>query len=82
MQKISNLFVLLLPVLIYKKYLKFWGISNPVRSIFFRSSLRTNRDCLASLKCRTPCQNRHDYRLDHPQGRQDQKTTQVKANSL
>ena len=37
------------------------------------SSLRTNRDCLASLKCRTPCQNRHDYRLNHPQGRQDQK---------
>ena len=30
------------------------------------SSLRTNRDCLASLKCRTPCQNRHDYRLNHP----------------
>ena len=37
------------------------------------SSLRTNRDCLASLKCRTPCQNRHDYRLNHPQGRPDQK---------
>ena len=30
------------------------------------SSLRTNRDCLASLKCRTPYQNRHDYRLNHP----------------
>ena len=30
------------------------------------SSLRTNRDCLASLKCRTPCQNRHDYRLNYP----------------
>ena len=39
------------------------------------SSLRTNRDSLASLKSRTPCQNRHDYRLNHPQGRQDQKNT-------
>ena len=39
------------------------------------SSLRTNRDCLASLKCRTPCQNRHDYRLNHPPRKTRPKTT-------
>ena len=46
------------------------------------SSLRTNRDCLASLKCRTPCQNRHYYRLNHPPRKTRPKTTQVKAKSL
>ena len=46
------------------------------------SSLQTNRDCLASLKCRTPCQNRHDYRLNHPPRKTRPKTTQVKAKSL
>ena len=46
------------------------------------SSLRTNRDCLASLKCRTPCQNRHDYRLNHPPRKTRPKTTWVKAKSL
>ena len=46
------------------------------------SSLRTNRDCLASLKCRTPCQNRHDYRLNHPPRKTRPKTTRVKAKSL
>ena len=39
------------------------------------SSLRTNRDCLASLKCRTPCQNRHDYRLNHLPRKTRPKTT-------
>ena len=39
------------------------------------SSLWTNRDCLASLKCRTPCQNRHDYRLNHPPRKTRPKTT-------
>ena len=45
------------------------------------SSLRTNRDCLASLKCRTPCQNRHDYRLTHPPRKTRPKTTRVKARA-
>ena len=45
------------------------------------SSLRTNRDCLASLKCRTPCQNRHDYRLNHPPRKTRPKTTRVKARA-
>ena len=46
------------------------------------SSLQTNRDCLASLKCRTPCQNRHDYRLNHPPRKTRPKATRVKAKSL
>ena len=45
-------------------------------------SLRNNWDCVAYLKCWTPCrkdmtfvfsEHRHDYRIKHPLGRQDQR---------
>ena len=47
-----------------------------------RVRLELNRDCLASLKCRTPCQNRHDYRINHHPRKSRPKTTRVKAKSL
>ena len=37
---------------------------------------------LTNLKCRTPCQNRHDYRLNHTPRKTRPKTTWVKAKSL
>ena len=65
-------------IIILLLFFFFWDLLKEVES-----SLRTNWDCLASLKCRTPCRNRHDYRLNHPHGRQDRpKTTRVKAKSL
>ena len=70
-----------LSVFVYLEKFQPWYI----RSFFFEdllkeveSSLQTNKDCLASLKCWTPCQNRHDYQLNHPPRKTRPKTCLLK----